>query len=165
MRFKGGARLNDNQPDLSMSEPMQNPEAELDLAALLAEHVDCDYTKRVPSGLESLDPAGIERVIREADKPVVLKFGKDFCGWTKKLNRSLQVLVPKYKSKADFYEVNIPSYEHLRETWKLDTSPIMVLIKDGQEVDRTDAAEPHEVPPVFEKWFGPPEETAAQEGE
>lgn len=141
-----------------MSENVQNgPEAELDLAALLEEHADCDYTKRVPSGLKELDPAGIERVIQEAEKPVVLKFGKDFCGWTKKLNRSLQVLVPKYKTKADFFEVNIPTYQHLVEAWDLNTSPMMVLIKDGKEVDRSDAADPHEVPPVFEQWFGVPE--------
>lgn len=127
-----------------------------DLAAILEEHADCDYTKRVPSGLEELDPAGIERVIREAKRPVVLKFGKDFCGWTKKLNRALQVIVPQYIDRADFYEVNVPTYEHLWAEWSLDTSPIMVLIENGSEVDRTDAAEYHEVPPVFEKWFGPP---------
>ena len=87
----------------------------------------------------------------------MIKFGKDFCGWTKKLNRVLQVLVPHYQDRADFYEVNIPTYPHLREEWALDTSPIMVLIRDGKEVDRTDAAEAHEVPPVFERWFGPPQ--------
>lgn len=133
-----------------MTEPIER----IDLAAILEEHIDCDYTKRVPSGLQELDPEGIQRVISEATRPVVLKFGKDFCGWTKKLNRVLQVLVPHYEDQADFYEVNIPTYPHLREEWALDTSPIMVLIKDGKEVDRTDAAEAHEVPPVFERWFG-----------
>lgn len=136
---------------------MTEPIARIDLAAILEEHIDCDYTKRVPSGLEELDPEGIQRVIADATRPVVLKFGKDFCGWTKKLNRVLQVLVPRYADRADFYEVNIPTYPHLREEWNLDTSPIMVLIKDGKEVDRTDAAEAHEVPPVFESWFGPAE--------
>lgn len=133
---------------------MSDQTPKIDLAAILDEHADCDYTKRVPSGLVELDPAGIERVIREAKKPIVLKFGKHFCGWTKKLNRVLAELVPEYTEHADFYEVNIPTYPHLREEWSLDTSPIMVLIKDGKEVDRTDAAEAHEVPPVFERWFG-----------
>lgn len=133
---------------------MSEPTHPIDLAAILDEHADCDYTKRVPSGLTEIDPEGIERVIREAKKPVVLKFGKDFCGWTKKLNRVLQVMAPRYEQHAEFYEVNIPTYPHLREDWSLDTSPIMVLIKDGEEVDRTDAAEAHEVPPVFERWFG-----------
>ena len=136
-----------------MTEPIER----IDLAAILEEHIDCDYTKRVPSGLEELDPEGIERVISTAERPVVIKFGKDFCGWTKKLNRVLQVLVPHYQDRADFYEVNIPTYPHLREEWALHTSPIMVLIRDGKEVDRTDAAEAHEVPPVFERWFGPPQ--------
>lgn len=125
----------------------------IDLAAILEEHIDCDYTKRVPSGLTEIDPEGIQRVIAEAQRPVVLKFGKDFCGWTKKLNRVLQVLVPHYQQYADFYEVNIPTYPHVRDEWALDTSPIMILIQDGKEVDRTDAAEAHEVPPVFERWF------------
>lgn len=128
----------------------------VDLAAILDEHADCDYTKRVPSGLEELDPDGIKRVVSESDKPVVVKFGKDFCGWTKKLNRALQIMVPKYVERADFYEVNIPTYEHLRADYSLDTSPIMILFKDGKEADRTDAAEAHEVPPVFERWFGIP---------
>lgn len=126
----------------------------IDLAALLEEHADCDYTKRVPSGLEELDPEGVRRVIAEAARPVVIKFGKDFCGWTKKLNRVLAQVVPHYRAYADFYEVNIPTYPQVREEWGLDTSPIMVLIKDGKEVDRTDAAEAHEVLPVFERWFG-----------
>lgn len=133
---------------------MSTETPKVDLASILEEHADCDYTKRVPSGLEELDPAGIEQVMRDATKPVVIKFGKDFCGWTKKLNRALQIVVPKYAEQADFYEVNIPTYDHLVEEWSLDTSPIMVLIKDGAEVDRTDAAEAHEVPPVFERWFG-----------
>ena len=128
----------------------------IDLKAILDEHADCDYTKRVPSGLESLDPEGIKRVIENADRPVVLKFGKDFCGWTKKLNRTLREIVPSYQDRADFYEVNLPSYEHLYEEWKINTSPMTILIKDGQEVDRSDMAEPYEVPPVLEKWFGPP---------
>lgn len=128
----------------------------IDLKAILDEHADCDYTKRVPSGLESLDPEGIKRVIENADRPVVLKFGKDFCGWTKKLNRTLREIVPFYQDRADFYEVNLPSYEHLYEEWKINTSPMTILIKDGQEVDRSDMAEPYEVPPVLEKWFGPP---------
>ncbi len=131
----------------------------IDLKAILDEHADCDYTKRVPSGLESLDPAGIKRVIeasKGSERPVVLKFGKDFCGWTKKLNRVLQDVVPLYRNKADFYEVNLPSYEHLWEEWNITTSPMTILIKDGKEVDRTDAAEAFEVPPVFQAWFGAP---------
>lgn len=128
----------------------------IDLKAILDEHADCDYTKRVPSGLPALDPEGIKRVIAEAKRPVVLKFGKDFCGWTKKLNRALREIVPYYTDRADFYEVNLPSYPELWDEWNIETSPMMILIKDGKEVDRSDAAEAWEVPPVFEAWFGPP---------
>lgn len=128
----------------------------IDLKAILDEHADCDYTKRVPSGLEPLDPDGIQKVIANAERPVVLKFGKDFCGWTKKLNRTLQEIVPLYRESADFYEVNLPTYPHLFDEWNIATSPMMILIKDGKEVDRSDAAEPYEVPPVFEAWFGEP---------
>lgn len=128
----------------------------LDLKAILDEHADCDYTKRIPSGLESLDPEGLKRVIAETEGPLVIKFGKDFCGWTKKLNRALQEIVPMYQEKATFYEVNLPSYEHLWSEWQITTSPMMVLLKDGKEVDRSDAAEAFEVPPVFEAWFGKP---------
>jgi len=135
---------------------MANTSESVDLKAILDEHADCDYTKRVPSGLESLDPEGIKRVIAEAQRPVVLKFGKDFCGWTKKLNRALREIVPQYQDRADFYEVNLPTYPHLYEEWNITTSPMMILIKDGKEVDRSDAAEDWEVPPVFEKWFGAP---------
>lgn len=141
------------------STPMSDAFDGIDLKAILDEHADCDYTKRVPSGLESLDPAGIKRIVdasQGSDRPVVLKFGKDFCGWTKKLNRVLQDVVPLYRDKADFYEVNLPSYEHLWEEWNITTSPMTVLIKDGKEVARSDAAEAFEVPPVFEAWFGPP---------
>lgn len=128
----------------------------IDLKAILDEHADCDYTKRIPSGLEELDPEGIRRVIAEAKGPVVLKFGKDFCGWTKKLNRALQEIVPLYEGKAEFYEVNLPTYQHLYHEWNIETSPTMILIKDGKEVDRSDAAEAWEVPPVFQAWFGEP---------
>lgn len=141
---------------------MSNSSDILDLKAILDEHADCDYTKRVPSGLESLDPEGIRRVIAEAKRPVVLKFGKDFCGWTKKLNRALREIVPLYADRADFYEVNLPTYPHLYEEWNISTSPTMILIKDGKEVDRSDAAEAWEVPPVFESWFGKPNQEAAR---
>ncbi len=134
----------------------------IDLKAILDEHADCDYTKRVPSGLENLDPDGIRKVIAEAERPVVLKFGKDFCGWTKKLNRVLQEIVPYYQDRADFYEVNLPTYPHLFDEWSISTSPMMILIKDGKEVDRSDAAEAFEVPPVFEAWFGKPNAKAAE---
>lgn len=136
----------------------------IDLKAILDEHADCDYTKRVPSGLESLDPEGIQRVIaasRTSGRPLVLKFGKDFCGWTKKMNRVLRDLVPLYRDRADFYEVNLPSYPHLWAEWNFTTSPMTVLIKDGEEVDRSDAAEAHEVIPLFESWFGPPAKASA----
>ncbi|HET7560389.1 MAG TPA: thioredoxin family protein [Limnochordia bacterium] len=126
---------------------------------ILIEHSDCDWNSRVPSGLEELDPAGIERVVADSvgsDRPVVLKFGKHFCGWTKKLNRALVEWAPQYAHAADFYEVNIPSHEEVRELWQLTTSPMLILIKNGQEVDRSDAAEAHELPPVLAEWFGEP---------
>lgn len=135
---------------------MSNANEYIDLKAILDEHADCDYTKRVPSGLQSLDPEGIKRVIAEAKRPVVIKFGKDFCGWTKKLNRALREIVPLYTDRADFYEANLPTYPELWEEWSIETSPTMILFKDGKEVDRSDAAEAWEVPPVFEAWFGPP---------
>ena len=131
----------------------------IDLKAILDAHTDCDFTKRVPSGLESLDPEGIARVIEESrtsGRPLVLKFGKDFCGWTKKLNRVLQDLAPLYRDRADMYEVNLPTYPHLWNEWNITTSPMTILIKNGVEVDRSDAAEVHEVVPLFENWFGPP---------
>ncbi|HEX6972692.1 MAG TPA: thioredoxin family protein [Limnochordia bacterium] len=128
-----------------------------ELAAALAEHADCDYNTRVPSGLEEVDPETVRRLVRQtAERPLVVKFGKDFCGWTKRLNRTLQALVPRYAERADFVEVNIPTYEEVRAEWRLETSPTMILIKDGREVDRTDGVDPDEVIPVFEKWFGPP---------
>lgn len=65
-----------------------------------------------------------------------------------------------YRDGIDFYEVNLPSYEHLYEEWQIETSPMMILIRDGGEVDRSDAAEDWEVPPVFEGWFGPPPEVS-----
>lgn len=126
----------------------------IDLKAILDEHADCDYEKRIPSGLNSVTPEEIDRLIEETEGPLVIKFGKDFCGWTKKLNRALQVIVPKYEDRAKFYESNLPTYPHLYDDWKIETSPMMILFKNGKEVDRSDAAEDWEVPPVFEKWFG-----------
>lgn len=127
-----------------------------DLAAALAEHADCDYNTRVPSGLKEVDPATVRQLVRSTARPLVVKFGKDFCGWTKRLNRTLQMLAPRYADRADFVEVNIPTYEEVRAEWRLVTSPTMILIKDGKEVDRTDGVDPDEVIPVFQKWFGPP---------
>src|SRR5690625_500429 len=77
-----------------MSGITMRDEPQVDLATLLEEHADCDYTKRVPSGLPEIDPAQIAEIVSKAEKSVVIKFGKDFCGWTKKLNRALQVYVP-----------------------------------------------------------------------
>ena len=41
-------------------------------------------------------------------------------------------------------------YPELYDEWNIETSPMMILMKDGKEVDRSDAAEAWEVPPVFE---------------
>lgn len=127
----------------------------LDIKAILDEHADCDYEKRVPSGLKSLTPEELKQVIETTEGPLVIKFGKDFCGWTKKLNRVLQELAPKYADRATFYELNLPTYPQMYAEWQIETSPMMILLKDGKEIDRSDAAEAWEVPPVFEQWFGP----------
>lgn len=127
-----------------------------DLAAALAEHADCDYNTRVLSGLKEVDPVTVRQLVRTTARPLVVKFGKDFCGWTKRLNRTLQIMAPRYTDRADFVEVNIPTYEEVRAEWRLATSPTMILIKDGKEVDRTDGVDPDEVIPVLQKWFGPP---------
>ena len=87
---------------MSMSDAIQ------DLKAILDEHADCDYTKRVPSGLESLDPEGVRARDRRGDGPVVVKFGKDFCGWTKKLNRALVEIVPNIPDRANFTRPTCP---------------------------------------------------------
>lgn len=123
-------------------------------AELLAQHADCDWNTRIDSGLEELDPAGVRRVIQEAERPVVIKFGKHHCGWTKKLNRALQVLVPRYRDRADFFEANLPAYPELYEEWNLPTSPMMLLFEGGVEKDRSDAAEDWEAVETLQKWFG-----------
>lgn len=127
-----------------------------ELLAAIAEHDDCDYNKRVPSGLPQIDPSQVPGILASATRPVVLKFGKSFCGWTKRLNRVLAELAPRYQDRADFYEIDIPSHPEVREQWHLTTSPMMLLFKEGREVARTDAAEAHEVVPVFRQWFGEP---------
>lgn len=125
----------------------------IDLKAILDEHADCDYETRIPSGIESVTPEQIKQLIADTEGLLVVKFGKDFCGWTKKLNRALQEIVPKYADRAVFVETNLPTYPHLYDDYQIETSPMMILFRNGQEIDRSDAAEAWEVPPVFESWF------------
>jgi len=66
------------------------------------------------------------------ERPIVIDFSAEWCGWCKKMHPHIQELAKKYSGKIDFYQVNYETDIELIQAIGIQSYPTLVYVKtDG----------------------------------
>lgn len=86
--------------------------------------------------------ASFEKEVLESKEPVLIDFYADWCGPCKMMAPVIEKLAEKYDGKAKVGKVNTDDEPELAQMFQVMSIPNMVIIKDGQVVDRIIGAVP-----------------------
>ncbi|WP_417848297.1 thioredoxin family protein [Thalassoglobus sp.] len=93
------------------------------------------------------------RVI-ESQKPVIVKFGADWCGPCRAMDPELSRLRSRYSEKLDVVEIDIDEKPHLAKHYGVSGIPRIFLFKDGRlKKSRTGYASQKELLSWSESYF------------
>lgn len=65
-----------------------------------------------------------------------IKFSAEWCGPCKKMEPMVEKLESEFKNEANFFSVDIDDVPSIAQKYKVRTLPTVLILKDGQEVNR-----------------------------
>ena len=86
--------------------------------------------------------ADFEKEVLQSKEPVFIDFYADWCGPCKMMAPVVEKLAEKYEGKVKVGKVNTDDEPELAQMFQVMSIPNMVIIKDGQVVDRVIGAVP-----------------------
>jgi len=74
--------------------------------------------------------------VLKSDKPVLVDFWAPWCGPCKMVAPELEAVDAEYNDKAVIVKVNVDEQQQLASKYNVMSIPTLLLLKDGQEVNR-----------------------------
>lgn len=92
--------------------------------------------RRLQQMLKDLTKEEFDRSINNSDKSVVLKFKADPWSTCQQLAPVVSDVSEQMGDQAEFYSVDVQNQEELAQQFNIQSIPALVLLKNGEEVDR-----------------------------
>ena len=103
---------------------------------------NCKAELSLKDNVQEISDTALSRLIRSADKPVIVDFWAEWCGPCK-------AFAPTYKNAANqmagqmiFAKINTESFPQISQTFQIRGIPTLIVFKNGIEVDRQSGAMP-----------------------
>ena len=99
--------------------------------------------------IPTINSQEFEGAVINSDEPVVVDFFATWCGPCRMVTPILEELSDRFK-KVRFYKVDIDESPDVAERYAVAGVPTLVMVKQGEEVDRKIGAHPR---PALEGWL------------
>ncbi len=89
------------------------------------------------STILEVDQADFEQEVIQSDMPVVVDFWADWCPYCPMVKLTLEQLAEEFAGKLKFVSVDNDANPKLAKQFSIRSLPTIVIIKNGEEIDRT----------------------------
>ena len=83
-----------------------------------------------------------EEVVLKADKPVLIDFWASWCGPCRMFAPTIDAVAEEYADEVIVGKVNVDEETELAQKYRVASIPTLLLIKNGEEADRSVGAVP-----------------------
>lgn len=102
------------------------------------------------TALAPLAQFDFESKVLQAEKPVLVEFGAEWCGPCRLLEPVLEELAAEYGDQVDFYTVDVDQSPQLAMQYSVMGVPTVMLFQEGKLVERMTGYRPRK---ALEKLF------------
>ena len=86
--------------------------------------------------------ATFDEMVINSERPVLVDFWATWCGPCKMVAPEMEKIAAKYDGTVDVVKVDVDANPGLAMTFGAKSIPLLVVIRDGQEIDRVVGALP-----------------------
>lgn len=113
---------------------------------------NCGKNLNYHSGVQELDSESLEKLIRVADRPIVVDFWAEWCGPCRAFAPTFKSTATKYAKDLIFVKVNTEESPEFSQKLQIRGIPTLVVFNQGREVNRQSGAMPAQ---MFEEYLQP----------
>jgi thioredoxin 2 len=93
-------------------------------------------------GVQDISAKGLSKLLRLADRPIVVDFWAPWCGPCRAFAPTFQSVASELGSKIIFAKINTEAFPDAGQLFQIRGIPTLIVFKNGKEVDRESGAMP-----------------------
>lgn len=102
----------------------------------------CKAELSLHDGVQDVSGAGLSKLIRSADRPVVVDFWAEWCGPCKAFAPTFKQAAKEFGGQVIFAKLDTEKHDLAAQSFHIRGIPTLIVFKDGVEVDRQSGAMP-----------------------